>query len=176
VETSDAGTTSHSEELFAAWEADSWWPPEGVRAVFGGPSKLTLHVEGRRKPVVGQLARLDDGEVVYVPENKNGRSGTDCELLDGVAEVMGLRASKRRAGRPRGGLGDRAARKAVGLTARGIPQPTALEAVRAEVGWGELRPGESPLNREHRRQAGQRAVRREVERLRTKARDQQRDQ
>jgi len=141
-----------------------------------GPKEITLGVVGRRVPVVGELRRIDNGEIVCVPINKNARSGDDRDLLNDVAEFVGLRATKLREGRPRGGLIERAVRKVEGLIANGYSEGDALEAVRAELGWGELRRGESRLNREDRRKAGLRALRREVYRTRAAHRDQLRDQ
>ncbi len=139
--------TSHSDEVFDAWEADSWRLPPGVTGVFSGPTGVRLGirdgdgqlwhgVDGRRAPVVGRIRRLDDGERVIVPVNRGARRADDRALLDSVADLFEMRAAIPRSGRRRDGLADRACRWIAAQEALGTPRASAIEKAADVIGWG----------------------------------------
>ncbi|MDQ3352313.1 MAG: hypothetical protein M3501_10165, partial [Actinomycetota bacterium] len=109
-----------------SWEADGSWLPEGVRGMDVGPTGVRLDVDGRRVEVVGRFQRTADGQRVVVPANRGAKRRDDLELLDAVGELLpGLEAVIPPAGRPRGGIIERAVRKVEGLISEGKSQHAA---------------------------------------------------
>jgi len=123
------------DEASDAWCASGWQPPHGlIGGAFDERGRWLLRATGRRKPVVGNPRRDEQGWF-YAPANTNARRREDAALLNGVASAVGMTARIPRNGRPRRGRGEAAARYVEREVSNGVPRPKAVQAAYEEFGW-----------------------------------------